>query len=134
MKRWVVHARTELIARHALTSYNGVAEVSHEHCWTIAIRVGTDHLSQEGMAVDFEALHTLLNSRLQQLDHSDLNQHPAIGHPTPTAERFAEVVADWLTPEIECLGATLLSVSVWEGPDNRVDFYLDHVAEASSAT
>jgi 6-pyruvoyltetrahydropterin/6-carboxytetrahydropterin synthase len=124
MTRWIVHARTELVARHALTSYNGVAEASHTHRWTIAIRVGADHLSPEGMAVDFEALRSILNSRLQELDHSDLNKHHEIGNPTPSAERFAEVIAGWLEPEIEQMGATLLSVSVWEGPDNRVDLNL----------
>jgi 6-pyruvoyltetrahydropterin/6-carboxytetrahydropterin synthase len=124
MMRWVVHARIELVARHALTSYHGGVEPSHEHRWIVAILVGTDHLNQEGMAVDFETLRTLLDKRLKQLDHSDLNQHPEIGKPTPTAERFAEVVAGWLAPEIEKLGATLLSVSVWEGPDNRVDLNL----------
>ena len=124
MRRWVVHARTELEARHALTSYNGLLEESHQHTWIIAVRVGTDHLSQEGIAIDFELLRTILCDKLQPLDHSNLNHHPEIGNPTPSAERFAEVVAGWVAPEIEELGATLLSVSIWEGPENRIDLNL----------
>ena len=79
MKRWVVHARTKLAARHALTSYNGPLEESHEHTWIISVRVGTDHLSQEGIAIDFELLRTILCNKLQPLDQSDLNHHPEIG-------------------------------------------------------
>jgi hypothetical protein len=59
------------------------------------------------------------------LDGSDLNAHPEIGVPTPSAERLAEVIAGWLAPVVRELGANLLSVSAWEGPENRVDLVLD---------
>ena len=59
------------------------------------------------------------------LDRADLNDHPEIGQPSPTAERVAEVLAEKLGPQYEKIGGTLLSVSVWEGPDNRVDLVLE---------
>ena len=125
MTRWVVHARASFTARHALTSYLGEPEASHSHPWQVAVRVGTGRLNDEGYAVDFHALRNALRSLTASLDGSDLNAHPEIGAPTPSAERVAEVIAGWLAPLVRELGARLLIVSVWEGPDNRVDLVLD---------
>ena len=124
MSRWVVHSRSTFEACHALTSYHGDREEPHSHQWQIAIRVGTDALNAEGYAVDFHAAHEALARVVAPLDGTDLNDHPEIGSPTPSAERVAEVVAGWVAPAIEDLGARLLSVSVWEGPGNRVDLVL----------
>ncbi len=123
--RWVVHARAELDATHALASYCGQAEPSHSHHWTVEVRVGTDRLSQEGYALDFHAVSELLTAAVAPLDGADLNRHPTIGEPSPTAERLAEVLASTLAPRFLALGGRLLTVSVWEGADNRVDLNLD---------
>lgn len=125
MTRWVVHARAGFTARHALTSYLGAPEASHSHSWQVAVRVGTGRLNDEGYAVDFHAVRHALQRLTAPLDGSDLNAHPEIGVPTPSAERVAEVLAARLAPVVEELGAGLLSVSVWEGPENRVDLILD---------
>ena len=125
MTRWVVHSSTQFEARHALLSYRGEPEEPHSHQWQVAVRVGTDRLHQEGYAVDFHAVHQVLGRVKRELDGTDLNQHPEIGAPTPSAERLAEVVAGWFEPAVRELGARLLSVSVWEGPENRVDLTLD---------
>jgi 6-pyruvoyltetrahydropterin/6-carboxytetrahydropterin synthase len=124
MSRWVVHSRAAFTARHALTSYLGEPEEPHSHHWQVAIRVGTDGLKPEGYAVDFHAVHDALRTVVAPLDGSDLNAHPEIGSPTPSAERVAEAVASWLEPAVRDLGARLLMVSVWEGPENRVDLVL----------
>jgi 6-pyruvoyl-tetrahydropterin synthase len=125
MARWVVHSRVAFDARHALTSYRGEPEESHEHRWEIAIRVGADALNTEGFAIDFHEVHALLENAVQPLRDSDLNLHDEIGRPTPSAERLAEVLAVSLMGELTAIGGALLSISVWEGPDNRVDLNLD---------
>jgi 6-pyruvoyl-tetrahydropterin synthase len=124
VSRWVVHSRATFAARHALTSYLGEPEAPHSHQWQVAIRVGTDGLNAEGYAVDFHAVHDALRKAIAPLDGSDLNAHPEIGSPTPSAERLAEVVASWLAPVVQDLGTRLLMVSVWEGEANRVDLVL----------
>jgi len=125
MRRWVIHSRAAFEARHGLISYQGRPEAPHNHHWQIEIRVGTDRLNAEGYAIDFHAVHRLLAETLSPLDGADLNHHPEIGLPTPSAERLAEVLASWLQQPLAAMGGTLLSVSVWEGPDNRVDLLLD---------
>jgi 6-pyruvoyl-tetrahydropterin synthase len=124
MRRWVIHSRVAFDARHALTSYRGQAEESHRHRWEIAIRVGADSLNDEGFALDFHEIHGVLESAVEPLRGSDLNLHPEIGVPTPSAERLAEVMAADLEPKLAAIGGALLTVSVWEGPGNRVDLCL----------
>ena len=124
-RSWVIHSQVAFEARHALTSYQGKPEMSHTHSWQVAIRVGTGALASEHFALDFHAVHGLLSEATRDLDGSSLNDHPAIGNPSPTAERVAEVLADTLEPQCLELGGRLLSVSVWEGPENRVDLLLD---------
>ena len=123
--RWVIHSRRTFEARHALTSFRGGAESVHSHRWEVAIRVGARHLNDESYALDFHQIHGLLAEEVEPLENSDLNLHPEIGRLSPTAERVAEFVAGRLATRVATLGGTLLSVSVWEGPDNRVDLVLN---------
>ncbi len=124
MTRWVVRARAAFSARHALLAYRGRPEAAHEHRWQVEVQVGTDSLHEEGYALDFHAVRGALEEAVAGLDGSDLNRHPVIGTPTPSAERVAQYLADRLGPPIDGLGGRLLVVSVWEGPDNRVDLHL----------
>jgi 6-pyruvoyltetrahydropterin/6-carboxytetrahydropterin synthase len=125
MSRWVVHSRAAFGARHALTSYQGEPEATHSHRWEVAIRVGTEALNEEGYAVDFLAVHNLLQTAVAKLEGVDLNEHPEIGGSSPTAERVAQVLVGWLLHPVHDLGGRLLMVSVWEGPENRVDLSLE---------
>jgi 6-pyruvoyl-tetrahydropterin synthase len=125
MSRWVVHARADFEARHALTRYLGRPEESHSHLWAVAIRVGVESLGDEGYALDFHAVRRLLVEAVAPLAGSDLNLDPEVGRPSPTAERLAEVLAARLAPPLAALGGALLTVTVWEGPENRVDLNLE---------
>jgi len=125
VSRWVIHSRSTFEARHALGSYLGEPEPVHEHLWEVAIRVGADGLNDEGYALDFHAVHGVLEEHVAPLRGTDLGEHPEIGTPTPSAERVAEVLSSRLGPRVQALGGRLLSVSVWEGPSNRVDLVLE---------
>ena len=124
MNRWIVHAEASFHARHALTCYRGQPESTHDHSWKVSVRVGTDTLNEDGYALDFHEVQATLRAAVAPLEGSDLSDHPDIGKPSPTAERLAEVLSQKLTLEYEKIGGRLLAVSVWEGPDNRVDLIL----------
>lgn len=125
MSRWVLHSRAAFEARHALTSYRGAPEAPHSHHWQVAIRVGAESLNPDGYALDFHDVHALLAAAVAPLEGADLNRHPEIGRPSPTAERVAEILAAQLAPQCASIGGSLLSVSLWEGEENRVDLILD---------
>jgi 6-pyruvoyl-tetrahydropterin synthase len=120
-----VHSRAGFEARHALASYQSRPENPHLHRWEVAIRVGAAELNEEGYSLDFHEVHRILRDAVAPLEGSDLNEHPEIGNPSPSAERLAEVIAGWLGQPLREIGGTLLSVSVWEGADNRVDLVLE---------
>jgi len=125
MSRWVVYAQATFKARHALTVFKGEVEASHFHDWQVEVRIGADALGPEGYALDFHEVRQILVDAVAPLDDSNLNSDPEIGRPSPTAERVAEVLAERLAPRYQAIGGRLLSVSVWEGPDNRVDLKLE---------
>ncbi len=125
MSRWIVHSQATFNASHALTSYRGSAEKPHGHEWRVEVRVGTEKLNKDAYALDFHEVHTILSEAVTPLEGSNLNDHRDIGRPSPTAERVAEVFAEKLAPSYEAIGGQLLSVSIWEGPENRVDLVLD---------
>ena len=125
MSRWVVHARAAFEARHALTAYKGEVEASHVHDWQVEVRIGADALGPEGYALDFHEVRQILVEAVRPLNDSDLNTDPEIGRSSPTAERVTEVLAERLAPQYEAIGGRLLSLSVWEGPDNQVDLILE---------
>ena len=91
----------------------------------VKVQVGAETLKRESYALDFHEVHKILSEAVTPLDGSDLNTHPEIGRPSPTAERVAEVLAEVLAPLYEDIGGQLLSVSIWEGPENRVDLMID---------
>ncbi len=123
--RWVVHAREEFTASHALRVYNGRPEEPHSHRWAVEVRVGVPRLNAEGYALDFHALRSALAAAVADLHDADLTAHPEVGTPTPTAENLAMVLARRLEEPVALLGGTLLTVTVWEGPGNRVDLELE---------
>jgi len=124
MSRWVVHARAAFEAWHALIAYKGEVEASHLHDWQVNVRIGANTLGPEGYALDFHEVRRILVEAVLPLDGSDLNTDPDVGRPSPTAERVAEVLAERLAPQYEAIGGRLLSLSVWEGPENQVDLNL----------
>ncbi len=121
MSRWIYHSEAEFEAAHALARYLGEPEHPHSHRWKVALTAGADRLNDEHYALDFHALHRILQEAARALDGVDLGAHPVIGNPSPTAENLALHLADTVRGPIEELGGTLLEISVWEGPGNRVD-------------
>ena len=124
MSRWVYHSEADFEATHALTSYLGEPESPHNHRWRVAIKVGADTLNDEHYGLDFHAVHQALSQAIATLDQTNLNFHPEIGHPSPTAESVALFLASAVRGPLENLGGTLEEISVWEGPGNRVDLRL----------
>jgi len=122
--RWVYHARGSFDAGHALTVYLGRPEEVHVHCWEVEVEVGASALNHEQYGLDFHRVRGILERIIEPLNGMVLNEIPGIGRPSPTAENLALYLAEKLKGPYRELGGRLLGISIWEGPENRVDLIL----------
>jgi 6-pyruvoyltetrahydropterin/6-carboxytetrahydropterin synthase len=100
-------------AAHVLPWHAGRCSRLHGHTYKLQVSV-TDHLTVDGIVVDFEDLKKAVWSAvLGQLDHSFLNEIIV----NPTAERVALYVLDALVQE----GIIVSGVRLWETPECFVE-------------
>jgi len=135
---------------HRLNNYSGKCSHFHGHSYLWEVTVETEHLSDNGMVVDFKDLKTAMVEVLEPLDHAMVLHHedPVVIDNTtaglyeifratngenprlfiwpinPTAENFAA----WASLEIQRLlpvGKTVTHVRVWETVNSYATWELE---------
>lgn len=109
--------RSEFSASHRLRGHGGKCESPHGHNFGVEIQVqGTELDPATGMLVDFAILKRTLAQVLMELDHTDLNEHPAFTNTSPSSERIACYIFERLAPLLvdEAPQVRLTSVTVSE--------------------
>ena len=91
----------EFSAAHRLRGYEGACERLHGHNWKVEIRLASEVLNDQGLAIDFRLAKALLNEVLEGLDHRFLND----------LEPFLEELTARLPGGVE-----LTEVTAWETP------------------
>ena len=119
---YVVRVRTRFEAAHHLTSYRGAPEPVHGHSWQVEAALAAGELDGEGMAADFVAVQAALRDVAAGLDHRDLNAIPPFDRLSPTTERIAAWFFARLQERLPEAPATLVEVTVWEGPDSSATY------------
>ncbi|MBV8199697.1 MAG: 6-carboxytetrahydropterin synthase [Acidobacteria bacterium] len=114
---YLLRVRARFEAAHHLTSYRGAAEPVHGHSWQVEAALAASELDGEGMAADFVAVQAALREVAAGLDHRDLNAIPPFDRLSPTTERIAAWFFECLRERLAASPATLVEVTVWEGPD-----------------
>jgi len=84
-----VFTRTHFSSGHHLRDYPGNCEKPHGHNWKVEVTVRATELDELGMAIDFRTVKTALKEVIDDLDHRDLNQHPAFLKRNPSSENIA---------------------------------------------
>ena len=79
-------------AAHRLTGSGGKCESLHGHNFRVTLEVKGDHLGGSGMLMDFGELKKILRTVLEELDHTDLNEHPAFRSSGPSSENIARFI------------------------------------------
>ncbi len=74
---------------HHLRNYPGNCEKPHGHNWKIKVTMRADELDELGMALDFRDLKAAVKEIIDDLDHRDLNEHPAFQQENPSSENIA---------------------------------------------
>ncbi len=117
-----VFIKTHFSAGHHLRNYPGNCERPHGHNWNVTVTVRASELDHLGMGIDFRAVKEAVKKATDDLDHCDLNQHPAFRDRNPSSENIARHLFEALTPELGSERYRLHSVTVGETENTGVTY------------
>ena len=109
-------------AAHHLRSYHGLPEPVHGHSWRVEVKLTTDELDSEGMAVDFLEVRRQLAQLTSRFHHNDINSVPHFDNLNPTTEHIARWFHERLTSALPDVHVE--EVTLWEGPDCSASYRL----------
>ncbi len=120
-----VFIKTHFSGGHHLRAYPGNCENPHGHNWKVKVTVRADRLDKLGMGIDFKELKKSVNSIVDELDHRDLNQHPAFLEVNPSSENIAMYLFKTLQPRLQTERYRLYSIEIRETDSSGVIYYGD---------
>lgn len=118
-----ISIKTHFSAAHRLKGYQGACEAFHGHNWEVEVFVVGEELDKTGILVDFRELRGAVQSELETLDHTDLNQHPAFTTSNPTSENIARFLYTRLSQRMDGEGNCISRVSVNETPGAKASYW-----------
>jgi 6-pyruvoyltetrahydropterin/6-carboxytetrahydropterin synthase len=113
-----VKVEANFSSAHNLRGYKGKCESLHGHNWRIEVEVRSSKLDKTGMVMDFTLLKSRLNSVLDKLDHSYLNDIPYFARVNPTSENIARYIYERLKISVP----RLARVTVWENVQSAATY------------
>jgi 6-pyruvoyltetrahydropterin/6-carboxytetrahydropterin synthase len=120
-----IFIKTHFSGGHHLRDYPGNCEHPHGHNWKVKVQVRADTLDKLGMGIDFKVLKKHVNRVIDDLDHRDLNEHPAFIDQNPSSEHIAMFIFSELKDELQTKRYKLYSVQVRETDSSGVIYYGD---------
>ena len=109
-------------AAHHLSGYEGPCGRLHGHNYRVQITVSGSQLDHQGLLMDFGRLKTVCDEVIGELDHTDLNQHPAFADANPSSENLARYIFTQVAARLEQSAVRLSAVSVWESDTSRATY------------
>ena len=100
-----------MIAHSFADPFFGPAQRLHGATYAVEVEITADKLGVHHVVMDIGALRTMLRGRLDRLDYSNLDDHPAFPNRTSTTERVAELLATQLAQDITGLAEDAKPVS-----------------------
>ncbi|MCX7030781.1 MAG: 6-carboxytetrahydropterin synthase QueD [Spirochaetes bacterium] len=120
---YTVRVQAGFAAAHFLAHYHGKCERLHGHNYRVRVTASGASLDDGGMLVDFGVLKEALKSILAELDHTNLNDHPAFADGNSSAERIAAFVGERMTVAVP--EAAISLVEVFETDTSRATWSPD---------
>ena len=118
-----IFIKTHFSGGHHLRDYPGNCERPHGHNWKVKVTVRATELDKLGMGIDFKTLKQTVNSVVDDLDHSDLNDHAAFKDINPSSENIAMHIFSELKNKLQTDRYSLYSVTVRETDTSGVIYY-----------
>ena len=86
---FTVRIEDTFAAAHFIRHYHGKCENLHGHNYRVRITAKGTELDEGGMLIDFSILKKNLKNLLEEIDHTNLNDHAFFQEGDPSAERIA---------------------------------------------
>lgn len=118
-----IFIKTHFSAGHHLRDYPGDCENPHGHNWSVEVTVRAFELDKLGMGIDFRTIKDSLKVVMDDLDHRNLNEHPAFLNQNPSSENISVYIFDSLKNTLNSDRYKLYSISVGETPNTGVIYY-----------
>lgn len=118
-----IFIETHFAGAHHLREYPGNCEKPHGHNWKVRVTVRATRLDPLGMGIDFKVLKKIVNQAVDELDHRDLNEHPAFVTQNPSSENISVHLFDQLKPNLNHERYQLYSVTVYETETSGLTYY-----------
>jgi 6-pyruvoyltetrahydropterin/6-carboxytetrahydropterin synthase len=120
-----IFIKTHFSGGHHLRDYPGNCERPHGHNWKVKVTVRASGLDHLGMGIDFKQLKKQVNLVIDELDHNDLNQHPAFQDKNPSSEHISIYIFNELKKELQNDRCSLHAVEVRETDSSGVIYFGD---------
>ncbi len=117
-----ISVRSDFAAAHRLNNYKGACENLHGHNFVVEASVICSGLDKSFIAIDFKELKKKLNSVLDELDHTYLNDNKYFQDTNPTSEMIAKYIYDKLKEKISN-GCKPKKVSVYETKNSKATYF-----------
>ena len=112
-------------AAHSLIGYNGECSNMHGHNYMIFAVAKCETLDEIGLGIDFKLLKKHLNSVVDPLDHTNLNnaQFFRENKINTSSENIAKYIFDELSKKLENTTVILKEITVKETEGSSVTYY-----------
>ena len=120
---WVLKVRSGFSAAHRLVGSGGKCESLHGHNFGVELEVEGRKLDDTGMMIDFGVLKGILNSVLESLDHSDLNEVSNFADQSPSSENIARYILEEVEGKISAPDVRVRSVTVSESDNASATYF-----------
>jgi 6-pyruvoyltetrahydropterin/6-carboxytetrahydropterin synthase len=118
-----IFIETHFSAGHHLRDYPGDCENPHGHNWSVKVTVRATELDPLGMGIDFRTVKNAVKKVMDDIDHCDLNSHPAFQDRNPSSENIAVHIFESLQDDLHTDRYSLFSIQIGETPHTSVIYY-----------
>ncbi|HDQ41752.1 MAG TPA: 6-carboxytetrahydropterin synthase QueD [Desulfonatronum sp.] len=123
---WRLTVADHFSSAHQLRHYQGKCERLHGHNFRVEAQIQGRQLDPKlGVVMDFKELKARLKQVLSELDHCNVNEHPAFQAENPSSENLARFIFKELQAGLDTPSVRVYSVSVAEGPTSMATYIED---------
>lgn len=117
-----IFVETHFSSGHHLRNYPGNCEKPHGHNWKVQVTIRATELDELGMGIDFRTVKNTIKEIVDDLDHTDLNEHTAFQKTNPSSENIAVHIFQCLKKSLTTERYKPYSVTVRETENSGVTY------------